>query len=344
MKKIVHITPTLPPAINGLGDFSYLMAQTTKELIEAEIVFAVNDLPPGDLEFKVIDFNAGNLYTKVFEQNPDVVVIHFVIYAYQKKGLPFYMPKVVKQLKKTLGCKILVYFHELYAVTTNVLSSAFFIFPLQKIIVRQLYNLADQTFTNCVYYKTRLSNALGGKPNNVIITGLYSNIPEAYYDHNIAKDESCMVIFGSATSRSNIYTSTHFASVIEKLGVKTIYDIGAGDMNCNVPGVLFKKLGKLPAEDIAVYLNKATYGAIEYPIRFLGKSGIQSAYAAFEVIPINFNELNQPLLDGLTRNVDYFDYNSPLPITNKQAVRDKLRLWYSQRNRMAVTKKVIEHF
>jgi len=343
MKRIVHITPTLPPNINGLGDFSYLLAQAMETLVEVETVFVVNSMPAGELENNVVEFNADNLYNKLYDIRPDAVILHFVSYAYQKKGLPFYMPKVLQKLKQETGCKILVYFHELHSATKNVLTTAFYIFPLQKIIIKQLYYLADQTFTNCVYYKTRLSKALGGKPNNVIVTGLYSNIPEKYYNEAVVKEDTCMVIFGSEILRNQIYGSKHFDRVVKALGIKTIYDIGAGDMEYNNPDVNFNKLGKLPAEDIAVYLNKATYGAIEYPTRFLGKSGIQSAYAAFGVIPINFNELDQPLLDGLVRNVDYFDAHSPLPVQNKQEVRSLLKKWYSQRDLPSITKKIIQY-
>ncbi|MDT3403492.1 hypothetical protein [Mucilaginibacter terrae] len=343
MKRIVHITPTLPPVINGLGDFSYLVSQSIGELYEAEQFFLVVNKPPGNIDDNVSEFNAGNLYNKLIDARPDAVILHFVGYAYQIKGLPFYMPKALQKLKKETNCKVLVYFHELYATSNNILSTAFYTSYLQKAIVKQLYAVANQTFTNCVLYKGILSAALNGKPNTVIVTGLCSNIPEAYYNTHIAKEASSMVIFGSQTSRSAIYGNPFFNRVIKDSGIKTIYDIGAGSMNYYSPDVDFRPLGKLAAEDIAPYLNKSAYGAYDYAPHIIGKSGILSAYAAFSVVPINFSAIKEKVLDGLVPEKEYFDTASALPVHDMNTACTGLQNWYKQRTQKSIASTIIQH-
>ncbi|MCE7067144.1 hypothetical protein [Dyadobacter sp. CY326] len=342
MKRIVHITPTLPPAINGLGDFSFLLSQTLEELYPSEAFFLVKDLPPGNKAGQVTEFSAADFYTKLSDCRPDVVMLHFVNYAYQEKGLPFYMPKALKKLKQHTNCKVLVYFHELYATSTSMLRTAYYTTYLQKIIVKQLYALADQTFTNCQLYKVLLSELLKGKPNTLIVTGLCANIPEAYYNKSIRKEDAAMVIFGSQSSRASIYGNPLFNNVIKNAGIQTIYDIGAGHMSYTGAQVQFNALGKLPAEDIAPYLNRCAYGALDYPPHLLGKSGILSAYAAYGVMPINFNAIKEEILDGLTNGADYFDTASALPVKDAEAARTRLLAWYKKRNQKSIATSVIQ--
>src|SRR5262245_53194887 len=88
--ELLQIVPDLPPAINGVGDYAYLLARQLKAAHDIHSQFLVCSAPQdreGELEgFKVRqlaaqqrDKLAGRLSTK---GTPPIVLLHYVGYGY----------------------------------------------------------------------------------------------------------------------------------------------------------------------------------------------------------------------------------------------------------------------
>lgn len=212
-----------------------------------------------------------------------------------------------------------------------MLKLSFYTSFLQKRIAKQLYNLADHTFTNCEQYQLLLYNIVKDKTRNTV-TGLFSNIADKLYNDSVHKEDHTMVIFGSLPRRNKIYNNPDFKDLIKKLDVKEIYDIGPGQISVNNAEVSLHVKGALPIEEVAYYLNKATFGGLDYRPHILGKSGILSAYAAFGVIPVNFNTEKESLLDGLKEDINYIDSDSSFTQSNFQVMKQNVCNWYKPRN------------
>lgn len=341
MKTVVHIMPTIPPTINGVGDFGYFLAEAMGEHADLNNIFLVKNLPDVKLN-KVDKFDSQILADKLYQYKPQAIILHFVNYSFHSKGMPFYLLKSLKTIKALSDCKVMIYFHELYSSSNSMLKLSFYTNFLQKRIVKQLYDLADHTFTNCDQYQALLYKIVKDKNRNTV-TGLFSNISDELYNDSVHKEDHTMVIFGSLTRRNKVYSNPNFQNLIKKLEIKEIYDIGSGQISVNSAEVTFHIKGALSVEDVAYYLNKAKFGGLDYRPHILGKSGILSAYAAFGVIPVNFNSEKESLLDGLKEDINYINSCSSFTQNNFQVMKQNVCNWYKPRNRNSIARLINNH-
>jgi hypothetical protein len=340
--KIVHITPALPPTINGLGDFSKILVDNLEEAGFTKNTFLVVDKGESAaiIEDEIIEFTKESLLQQLESLNPDTILLHYVGYAYQKHGMPFYLYQVLKKYKTNYSCKILIFFHELYSTSYNPLSLPFYSSYLQKKLVKQLYGLSFVTFTNCQVYQIILQNLLGKTRSNNICTGIYSNIPDHLYDPSIKKRDTLMVVFGSVSRRNAVYQSSGFANFLRKTNIEEIVDIGPGTIAFNNSSVRFVAKGALRFDEVAPILNRARFGAIEYPAEILGKSGIFSAYTAFAVIPVNVSMGKKKLYDSLVEGKNYFNLKSALVPADFDKIEKDIKEWYNTRSTKQISKVV----
>lgn len=341
MKRITHIAPALPPAVNGVGDFCKILADNLAKEVAIKHSYLVTKSPDSPDE-NVDVFQSATFLSLLHKQNPNVIILHYVGYAYDKHGLPFYLASGIRQFKKSAKCKVLVFFHELFADSRSLLKLPFYTSGLQKLIVRQLCTYADSVFTNCQVYDEELNKITKSKRPPGICTGIFSNIPEELYD-NREKETSSAVVFGSLSRRNAVYANKNLKAVLDNVKITTIYDVGPGTISCDYPNIDVKVMGPLPSEKLAVYLNKAKFGLLHYKPELLGKSGIFSAYTAFGVIPLNLLDTKKPLNDGLASGRNYFNrsdthFRTDL-LFNEQA-RHEVLSWYKRRSRDAVANSI----
>lgn len=342
---ILHITPALPPSINGLGDFSKILVDKLKERGYTKNSFLVfhKDASNAGIEEPIIELNRKELYSDLENLRPDRIILHYVGYAYQKHALPFYLYTAINRYKDNYVCRVIIFFHELYSTSYNPFKLPFYSYYFQKQIVRKLHNLSYITFTNCEVYKLMLKKLLKKQPSNNICTGIYSNIPDNLYNPEVEKVNHLMVVFGSNTKRRDVYNHPGFSNLLERIRIKEIVDIGPGSVSFNHPSINFIAKGSLKPLEAAVLLNKARFGAIEYPADLLGKSGIFSAYAAFGVIAINVGATNTKLFDELMEGKNYFNLNSEIPETSFEITQKEILKWYSTRSADTITQVIAKY-
>lgn len=342
MKKIIHIAPALPPAVNGLGDFCKILADNLEREGFNDNVFMIRQGLEIPTDERIDSFNSQNFYDKLESRHADVLILHYVGYGYNKRGLPFYLVGGLRRYKRMTGCRLLIFFHELYASSDSLFELAFYTSGMQKLLVKRLSEIADTVFTSCLLYSDLLRKLLGNRARQPVCTGIFSNIPDNLYDSEVPKEKNSIVVFGSLEKRNAVYHHKQFEALMLALRIKTLYDIGPGLSDCQFPSVKVVVKGTLHAAELASYFNRIRFGALSYPPHLLGKSGIFSAYAAFGVIPFNLPVDERPLYDGLIAGKNYFSWTPGCTgeLFNDGDAKDEILKWYHTHDQ----RKIVETF
>ena len=164
-KTLLHIVPTVPPAFDGLGDYCYKLWQHWPQPRPDWHCLAAR-IPPGaqaawpQAHIAPFELSKSGLQAALDSSHADCVVLHYVGYAYQKRGVPWWLPSALRAWKARTGGRLCVMFHELYAVGSPR-RSAFWLQPLAQSIVAQLEKMADVWITSNEDAATRLVHKVG---------------------------------------------------------------------------------------------------------------------------------------------------------------------------------------
>ena len=180
---LVHIVPTVPPAFNGLADYSYKLWEHWPQPRPHWKCLAAT-VPPGasevwpDAQIMLFERSQRGLLDGLERAAPDCVVLHYVGYAYHPKGVPLWLPAALREWKARSGQRLCVMFHELYALGTPR-QSAFWIAPWAKKIVVQLAEIADAWVTSNEDAAARLVHSIGVDTRRGCMVPVGSNIEPA---------------------------------------------------------------------------------------------------------------------------------------------------------------------
>jgi len=138
---ILQIVPRVPGGIDGVGDYALTLAAKLQDEFGCATVFVT---PDACSETTVRGFEVlpvDRLDAAV--QNADRVLLHYVNYGYQKRGVPFRLLSILRRLRQQYGGALLTIFHELYA-SGPPWSSAFWLRPLQIHLAKSVARLPDE--------------------------------------------------------------------------------------------------------------------------------------------------------------------------------------------------------
>ncbi|MFA5008217.1 MAG: glycosyltransferase family 1 protein [Candidatus Omnitrophota bacterium] len=337
--RTIQIVPSLPPVINGLGDYAFCVAEALRKEHGVDTDFIVTDSAwePAATEaypVKKIKRDKAKLIAEL-NANPAPVILHYVGYGYAKRGCPFWLLEALSEWKKkTPDRKLITVFHELYA-TGPVYSSAFWLSPLQKKLASRLIELSDSCVTSKKSYADRISQLSKGKHINIPALPVFSNIGEPLKISLLSQRKPCMVVFGSEANRKRVYIECFkkLSCACKALGIKELFDIGPiKDFNPPaIEGVAIKPMGMLTADKASAIMSESLAGFLSYHPYFLGKSGIFAAYCAHGLLPINAGSSKEEV-DGLKAGENYWhiDSRETLDLINAQAIADNAYKWYKQ--------------
>ena len=151
-RNLVHIVPAVPPAFNGLSDYCYKLWQHWPTPRPDWTCLAAQ-IPPGaheawpQVRIASFELSKRGLLSELQRSHADCVVLHYVGYAYNRKGAPLWLPAALRAWKQRSNSPLCVMFHELWA-QGSPRQSAFWLQPLTRGVVRQLANLADSWITS----------------------------------------------------------------------------------------------------------------------------------------------------------------------------------------------------
>ena len=183
MNTMLHIVPQLPPAMDGVADFCANLRRHWPDP-EWRWQFAVlHGLKATQAiwpEVPVHSFSpsVGGLTDILSRSGADVVVLHYVGYGYQPKGIPIWLPTALAQWRSVTGGRLMTMFHELYADGAPW-QSAFWVKPWARRIIARLVAASDTWLTSCQRYHDRLVKEFGAEPERGSRVLIGSNVPRA---------------------------------------------------------------------------------------------------------------------------------------------------------------------
>jgi hypothetical protein len=308
---MIIIVPDLPPNVNGLGDYAYLLAKQLKvDLEDLKIDFIVG----GNLKYyhsKLNGFNvyslpeksANSLISLLSKLDSKVIHLHYVSYGYSKRGVPFWLYLgLFKWLKKSDSILITT-FHELFAKTIIPWTSSFWNQCLQRFICKKLAILSKHIITSRDSYGNKLRNY---NPDcNIIIMPVFSNIGEMDCFFLNTKRERGLIVLGSGATRRSIYKNykNQINDICHKFSIVKIIDIGPDFGNLPTFNVPLIVSGVLNSSEISYLLKHNQFGLIgAYGSKYFAKSGVFAAYTSHGTLVVSLNTNFKHNDDGIEPN------------------------------------------
>jgi hypothetical protein len=219
----------------------------------------------------------------IHRQNPEWISLQYVLFAFNNRGLPFGISRLLKEL--TSGRKLHIMFHELW-VGMEVGASRKFVFWgwLQKQIIFGLVKNIQPTLihTHTPVYQKQLGKA--GIVSQLL--PLFSNIPVGSSLATHSTRKISFVIFGSIHTLSNIKEfakEVALFAINEKIDAVLVMLGRCGDKQkywldvWRGEGLEAEILGEQPPEIISEVLKKCTFGISTTPLELIEKSGTVAA-------------------------------------------------------------------
>jgi hypothetical protein len=184
MNTIVQIAPQLPPAVDGVGDYSWQLAGHWP-VAETRFRFLVlhgaeaTRAHAADADVSAFAPDASSLHEALEKSGARVAVLHYVGYGYQPKGIPVWLPAALEEWRHEGSARRLVtMFHEMYA-TSSPLRSPFWVKPWAQRIMQRLVNASDAWVTSCSRYFDWLGNEFHAEPARGMLLPIAPNVPAA---------------------------------------------------------------------------------------------------------------------------------------------------------------------
>jgi len=137
---ILQIVPRVPGGLDGVGDYALNLAANFRDGFGCPTVFVAPDNSPPP---SVCGFEVRSLRGVVDDQEFDRIILHYVNYGYQKRGTPFGLLSILRDLRARRRVKLLTVFHELYA-SAPPWKSAFWLRPFQVYLAKATARLSDE--------------------------------------------------------------------------------------------------------------------------------------------------------------------------------------------------------
>jgi hypothetical protein len=331
--------PDLPPNINGLGHYAYILSSQIKldnPTIKIEFIVAGNPF----YQFKDISGykvhvlerqNSKSLYEILERVNSKFIHLHYVGYGYAKRGVPFWLYSGLLKWRQKDGTLLFSTFHELYAISKVPWSSSFWNQLFQKYICKKIYLISNFVITSRESFKKVL---LDFNPYiNISVLPVFSNFGEMNNFHNMESREKGLVVLGSKETRFNVYIKfqKELNIICQNYAINNIIDIGPKLDKLPKLNVPIIELGILDPNQISNLLSKNSFGIIAgHSSDFYAKSGIFAAYAAHGIIVFALKANLSKIEDGLIVNQHFVTINSVN--INYDLISKNVYEWYNNHN------------
>ena len=298
-RQVIQIIPSPPSPRDGVADYARTLAVRLRESHRIDSTFltaahyAGQVLPEGSYVLSPWRHVLSKL--KDFDEAP--VIFHYVNYGYERRGVPLWLPRVLRQTKARR--RLVTIFHELYA-GGSFRQSAFWLRPLQMRIARLVAERSDVALVSSGFYGQQLQRL---SPKTIILTHpVFSNFgePELTPTDMTERDPHRWAICGGTQLLERSLTS--FGEIIHRIkgpdAPRQLVVIG-GTASPAIKQAL-RNLGTIKvthypdvqASTASGLLAGCTFGWIDYfvqtdiPFSVILKSGAFAALCAHGVIPV----------------------------------------------------------
>jgi hypothetical protein len=160
LSTLLQIVPKVPGGIDGVGDYALTIAKKLREKFGCDTVFAAFKASsaenPGGFEVLPLD---GLLQQSI--QEYDHVLLHYVNYGFQKRGVPLRLLTILRALVEQHHGRMVTIFHELYA-SGPPWKSAFWLRPLQIHLAKAVARLSDTCIVSSDNFFSELKRVVPG--------------------------------------------------------------------------------------------------------------------------------------------------------------------------------------
>jgi hypothetical protein len=346
---LIQIVPGLPPAINGVGDYALSLACAMRRDFRLDTLFVVgNDgwQGPEAIEgFRVRKLAARSAKSLGAELDaaPAItgassVLLQMSGYGYSKRGCPIWLLQGLKRWRrKQPGSRLVTMFHEMYAFGPPW-RSAFWLNPVQRMLVTGIARLSDSAATNIEPHRKHLEYLDPSKRNKIRALPIPSGVGEPLEPGDLLSRPRSMVVFGQPQLRKLTY-QTQMAALqraCQQLGITEVCDAGKffDGIPDSVGDVPVRRFGLMDATEVSSLLSRSTAGFVTYQHAFLAKSSVFGAYCAHRIIPVVpwMPGRSQREADGIQCGVQYHGVSgkqeAELQLTQKQSIADAAWEWY----------------
>lgn len=154
MNRILQIVPRVPGGLDGVGDYALTIARKLRDEFGCDTIFATfrASAPEKTNGFEVHPLD--NLSSEPVGKC-DRVLLHYVNYGFQKRGVPFRLLSILRSLRNQHHVRLVTIFHELYA-SGPPWTSAFWLRPIQIDLARQVGGLSDACIVSSDNFRREL--------------------------------------------------------------------------------------------------------------------------------------------------------------------------------------------
>jgi hypothetical protein len=284
---VLQIVPGFLPDVCGTGDYALNLARKLREDHDIDSEFLVLDAgwhgPPRIEGFAVAKgaaFEADALVARLEGAGPLPAVLHYEMYAYGRRGLPFWLVRALERWKEGGDRRrLLTVFHSLYAINAPWRSS-FWLWPLQRRLTARLRRLTDGAVAMGEEDARLLARWQRGR--DVAVLAVPSTMGEPDSPVPLAARSRRMVVFGKAATRERVYRSLarQLGWACRSLGIDRVVDVGPPLELPRLDGLAIEARGVLPAGEVSELLGTSLAGFFAYPGWNLAKSSVLAAYLA----------------------------------------------------------------
>lgn len=325
--KILFICGSIESGYDGVGDYTKLICSSlVKRGYNANILALYDKRISGLVKETIISGNSSFNITRISHHtfqhqrfiwtqncinlfNPDCISLQFVPYSYNSKGLPFWLPNFLNQIKGNHIWNIM--FHELWiGRSKNVGFKNIAISYLQQFIIKQLIvKIKPQIIhTHLPVYMGNLKKMA----NNILPLPLFSNInPPINFCQTITNNSFKWAFFSQVDTLPDIinFINTLNIGLKENGFIPELIIIG-GNKEKMLPYIEdFKSkcpllrdvicTGFLNENEISLELRKCSLGITPVPQHGIGKSGSVAAFLSHGIpvaAPVFIKEFSE---DGI---------------------------------------------
>ena len=298
---VLQIVPRLPGTLDGVGDYAFNLAKalTADHGIATTFLVAEKTFVPSREGYQVISGWNRDSAAALAEKHTHVI-LHYVNYGYQSRGVPFGLVAFARQLRSRLRGRWVTTFHELYA-SGPPWKSAFWLRPFQVKIARDLVDLSTScVVSNALIEKTIHAYDAGKK---VYLTPVMSNFGEPLLESFSASPKRWTICGGTALVARSLRSFEQMQPLIPDAFTPQHLDVIGGRNEASIaasldrlgrsrPGVSYHYHPEVTSQLASELLRQSSFGWLDYfgtgrmwPGMVL-KSGVFAALCAHGVVPI----------------------------------------------------------
>lgn len=338
-KSLLQIVPRAPDDCGGVGDYARQLALRLQELHGIDSIF-VSAAPagPADTVDGFCVLAPLRIVSKTIEPNK-ALLLHYVNYGYNPRGVPARLPVILRRLKTARGARLVTIFHELYAAR-SWRRSAFWLGPLQKQIARSIADLSEAAIVSNETQGAQLRQL--APETRILLQPVMSNFGEPSLTENdpAGRDPHRWLICGGVEllERSLRSFVERAALIPESYAPRELFVVGGTESSQirslldRLPHMATHYLPRIDSGAAAEILSTCVFAWIDYfhqpgaAMATIFKSTVFAAFCAHGVIPV-FPRGGAPIsLEKETLPGPFFVAETE---QNLPAERDRIRIAHS---------------